>query len=72
VDWIHPAPYSDQWQEPVNMVMTLQVPYRKGSLPGCELIRSQEGLCFWEVVEIMNIFLKKIMLQLHIYLETEV
>jgi len=58
VDWIHLVQYSDQWQELVNMVMILQVPYSKRNLPGYGLIRFQEGLCSQEVVEIMNIFLK--------------
>lgn len=40
------------------MVMMLQLPYSKGNLPGCGLIRSQERLCSQEVGEIMNIFPK--------------
>ena len=44
MNWIHLASYSDQWQELVNMVMIIQVPYSKGNLPGCGLIRSEEGL----------------------------
>jgi hypothetical protein len=72
VDWIQLAPYRDQWQKLVNMVMILQVPYSKGNLPGYGFISSQEELRSGEVVEIMNILLKTIMLQLHICLEIEV